>query len=102
MTEIYDFNSKIWTKLASMFEEREYAGICYDKFGKERVYVGGGYNVDRSFEYYNIIKNEWYLLPKTNGDHDYHSMVWMDDINIVNIASVHSGLFERLDIRKKK
>ena len=92
-----------------MKHSRRYCGIYVDKFNHDdnnynkRIYIGGGMDSNNKFEYFDINKNEWYLLPNTNGMHGRWPIIWKDDINIINIASIHKcKKFEKLDLRQNK
>ena len=101
--DLYDFNTKIWTNLASTKEERHNNGICADKLYNKRVYIGGGsMNKYKKFEYYDIYKNEWYLLADTNDGHKFHPILWMESSNVIYIASAWSNSIERMDVRENK
>ena len=51
-------------------------------------------------EYYDINKNKWIELCDTNDEYkDYH-ILWIENINILYIASTCNDMIERLDIRQ--
>ena len=101
--QIYDFKTKALTKVNDMNEERRYHGICHDTYNDEKVYVGGGWETPKKFEYYDIRKNKWTLLSDSRGEHAGWPIIWNDDVNIIHIAStIKCKIFERLDIRENK
>eukprot|EP01084_Bolivina_argentea_P139331 245125_1 len=105
--DVYDFNSKIWTTLADMNQERACSGIYFEKY-IQRVYVGGGYDrgyvysPTKKFECYDINKNKWMLLSDTNGGHKFNPVIWSENVNIINIASCYYPMFETMDLRENK
>ena len=100
--DLYDFNTKKWTNLAPTKKERHNSGIYADKIYNKRVYVGESMGMYKYFEYYDIYKNEWYLLLDTNNAHKFHPVIWMENSNIIYIASAWSNSIERMDIRENK
>ena len=102
LVDLYDFEAKKWTNSCDMTTERNSPGIVAEKYMNERVYVGGGKPHQKKTEYYDIVKNKWYLLAETAGSHGRDAIMWMDDANTVNIASSYANTFERMDIRENK
>ena len=101
--DLYDFNTKKWKKLPSTNEKRHNSGIYVDQFVNKRVYVGGGaMGKYKECEYYDISKNQWYSLPDTNMEYKFHPILWMENSNIINIASSYSKSFEMMDLRQRK
>ena len=99
-TDLYDFENKKWTKLSNTQFTTRRSGICVDKLINKRVYIGGGWDLPKKFEYYDINKNKWFKLPKTDGQHKYHPIMWIENVNIIHIASVCSQQFEKIDLRQ--
>ena len=62
-------------------------GIYFDDITTPKVYVGGGGGdiSSQKFEYFDINKNEWFLLSDTNGSHSISPIIWTKNINIINI-----------------
>eukprot|EP01084_Bolivina_argentea_P168936 292871_1 len=85
--DLYDFEENSWTQLSKMVKPRFRSGICTEKIKRKRVYVGGGRAANKSVEFYDIAKNEWFLLPETNKEHSLRPMLWTENVNLVNIAS---------------
>ena len=105
LCDFYDFKLKKWSKLNNLKEQMLNSGICTDGnlFNKkERIYAGGGSRSPQKVQYYDIKKNEWYSLPDANGTHKYHPILWIKDINILNIASAWDNVMERIDLRENK
>ena len=104
--DFYNFNTKKWKQLADLQRSSVNSGICTNKSlkkEKERVYVGGGSRGKyQSMQFYNIEKNEWYLLPDTNGEHKYHPILWFDDENVLYIISAWCNMMECIDLRENK
>eukprot|EP01083_Nonionella_stella_P169098 572611_1 len=69
--EMYCFQSGKWNDVAPMKYVRNSAGICEWREKNGDVVVVGGYNgeASKSVEHYDVHKNKWYELPKTNGEH---------------------------------
>ena len=99
--DMYDFENKQLIKLSNMNENRSYSGICFDKYNKNRVFIGNGFNSKRTFEYLDISKNNWISLSNTKEQHDAWPLLYMNQPNIVHIASPDKT-FERIDIREGK
>ena len=88
-----------------MNDERCYSGIYVDNIGYNRVYIGGGWDLPKKFEYFDINENEWISLCDTNGSHQYWPCIWSDNNNpnLINIASVYKSKYiEQIDIRENK
>ena len=69
----------------------------------DTVYIGGGWEAPKKFEYYNLTKDKWISLNDTNKPHKTWPMIWNDKPNIINIASIKDcKLFEKIDIRENK
>ena len=101
--DVYDFAKKRMTKLCDMNNDRRDSGIYVDKFNNNRVYIGGGYQSRKTFEYYDINKNQWISLSNTNQEHTIWPIIWSDQPYIINIASSYKcNVFEKLDIRQNK
>ena len=81
---LYDFKEDEWRNLSDMKHGRECAGITgwYERGNK--VIVGGGYGQwanGQVVEEYDIIKNEWTVLPLLNEPHKkYPALVTSNNI----------------------
>ena len=101
--DIFDFKTNKMIKVAEMNDNRYYCGICVDEFNNnERIYIVGGFDANQKIEYFDINKNLWISLSDTNGIHSTWPIIWNDDPNIINVASVDSKSFEMIDIRQNK
>ena len=102
-TNLYDFEKKQWTKSCDMKCDRYKHGIYFDKFTNNRVFIGGGTVLaaakGKDCAYYDIIKNEWFDVCKTNKNHSLRSIMWMNDINIIYITSTSAQQIEQIDLR---
>ena len=105
-TEIFDLENKKEIKLKQMTHKRCRVGIYKDEHEENKIYIGGGkiaYSKgSNKFEYYDLNKNNWFNLGDTNGTHGCNPIIWKDDPNIINIASVWSKQFEKMDLRENK
>ena len=103
--DLYDFTTNEWNKINSMNKARFRCGIYFENELNKRVYVIGGkdgyYKSSKNCEYYDIIKNTWITFSDTNECHR-HPVIWMEDINTLNIVSSWSGVFEKMDLRENK
>ena len=73
------------------------------EMNEKRIYIGGGLYSQQTFEYLDVIKNEWISLANTNNAHQKWPIIWNENENIVHIAStVKSKYFEKIDIRENK
>ena len=82
------------------------SGIYYDDIN-ELIYVGGGFqsilgNVSKMVECYDIEKNVWNELVKTNKGHDMNPLIWIEDNNLLFIASISANYVESIDLRENK
>ena len=100
--DIYDFKMNKWTKINDLNNRRSCAGICVDKYVNKRVYIGGGIMTNKEFEYFDIIKNKWIRLPQCNGNHHRWPIMWIENVNIINIMSPYGQKIEKFDIRQNK
>ena len=84
-------------------------GAFYDEIGG-KIYVGGGigYTSNDTYtdagyirEYYDIIKNKWYILPITRMAHRKRPCIWIDNDNrnLLYIASCFADYIECIDLR---
>eukprot|EP01084_Bolivina_argentea_P151824 264958_1 len=103
---MFDFENNNWRILANMNYCKAQSGAFYDSIGK-RIYSGGGYGstgptivsaVNR-MEFYDINKNRWYKLCDTVYTHAYNPLLWMDNDNILYIASIGTDFVEFIDLR---
>ena len=58
--DIYNFKTKKATKLAQMNEKRWYPGICFDEFFNDKVYVGGGSESEKNWNFTILLKINGY------------------------------------------
>ena len=103
--DLFDFKTQKLTKLERMNEKRRYSGIWCDKFNIDKVYIGGGSEAPKKFEYYNVVKNKWILLHDTTQKHNIRPIIWNEhNPNIIFIASMNNycKLIEQIDIRQNE
>eukprot|EP01084_Bolivina_argentea_P254409 427673_1 len=69
--EMYLFQHRKWIKIASMKYPRNSSGICEWKEKNGDVVVVGGYNgmAKKTVERYDLHKDRWYEMAKTNSIH---------------------------------
>ena len=108
-TDIYNFDTKKWIKLSNKTVEVCRAGLCIDKVVHKRIYAGGGKKVPfsaqskvKTVEYYDLNKNKWIILPDSNGIHASYPILWIDNGNILYMASTFANCVERIDLRENK
>ena len=84
-------------------------GAFYDGVNN-KIYVGGGngftgtdvtMSASQRREYYDMVKNKWYILKNTKYKHENYPSVWIDDdnLNVLCIASISADCIEYLDLR---
>ena len=65
------------------------------------IYVCGGNRAPyKKCEYYDINKNRWYEMKDTEATHNNWPVLWMENANILNIASTSQFVFEQMDLRE--
>ena len=83
--ELYVNGYKATKLLAPLNLPRSASGCLLFDESDKRVIVGGGWGgwnndeTQKSIEWYDAIKNEWYLFPKrTNFEHQFQPILWND------------------------
>ena len=102
--ELLDIDGNEWIDVKNKTYPIVDSGIYYHEM-KEMIYVGGGQHFSDPIdlvECFDIEKNVWKVLPATNNKHDCHSLIWIEDNNLLNIMSVSSNYIENIDLREGK
>eukprot|EP01084_Bolivina_argentea_P271520 462061_1 len=101
---LYDFNENKWIKMSNMNDKRCRSGIYCERYVYKRVYIGGGKTsrgAVNTFEYLDIAKDKWIVIKNSKYSH-VNPIIWMENPNIINIASVYANIFECMDLRMGK
>ena len=87
--DILDLERNEWTKAARRNKSAQDCGVYYDE-SNAAIYVGGGYTnmASRIVECYDMNKDKWEQLPDTNYGHDMNPLIWIEDNNLLHIASI--------------
>ena len=78
---ILNLTSKTIINMKAMNHKRAYFN-CVSYKGNNTFIVGGGYEGCKTLEVFDIIKDEWMIIPQeTNYSHEYNSCLWIDNCN---------------------
>ena len=115
-----ELNKYRTTKLLSpLCLPRSSSGCLLFNQNDKRVIIGGGFggfneNTKQTIEFYDCIKNKWYLYPyKTNYEHQFSPILWNNKFENENIIYIGGdclgidsvsmlGTIEWIDIRQNK
>jgi len=83
-SEMYSFENNNWINLTEMKNQRRLNGIKYFEMNKKIILIGGYNNeVCKSFEMFDIVKNEFIEYPQTFEEHRWRPGISIENNNLI-------------------